>query len=94
MAYVIATSVPHLIAQGIGGTGKIFQYQSVDAQADVDAAGYFTDGYDRGMRAQDHVLVVDNDASPIASSLHMVNAASASSVDLNNGVAVTATDSD
>jgi len=93
MAYA-TSNPPILISQGIGGVGKMFFYASTDAQADVDAAGYFTDGYDRGMRAQDHIIAVDTDASPIASSLHMVNAATSTSVDLNNGVAVTATDSD
>lgn len=93
MAYS-TSNPPILISQGIGGVGKTFFYASTDAQTDVDAAGYFTNGYDLGMRAQDHVIAVDTDASPLASSLHMVNAASASSVDLNNGVAITATDSD
>jgi hypothetical protein len=81
---------PALIAQGIGGIGHVWFYSSADAQADVDAAGYFTNAAALGMGPQDHVIVVDNDASPIASSIHMMNSAT----DLNNGVAVTATDSD
>jgi hypothetical protein len=93
MAYV-TSNPPILISQGIGGVGKTFFYASTDAQTDVDAAGYFTDGWDRGMRAQDHVIGVDTDASPIASWIQMVNAATSTSVDLNNGVAITATDSD
>lgn len=94
MAYNTAVAVPNLVSQGVGGVGKVFHYESADAQSDVDAAGYFTDGYNRGMRVYDHVVVVDNDASPVASSLHMVNASSSSATDLNNGVAITATDSD
>ena len=94
MAYDTAVAVPNLVSQGVGGTGKVFHYESVDGATDVDAAGYFTDGYQRGMRVYDHVISVDNNASPVASHIHMVNAATASSVDLNNGVAVTATDSD
>lgn len=89
MAYS-TSNPPALIAQGIGGIGKIWFYSSTDAQADVDAAGYFSNAANLGMAAQDHVIAVDNDASPIASSIHMMNSAT----DLNNGVAVTATDSD
>lgn len=85
---------PRLIAQGIGGAGQVWQYETTDAQADVDAANYFTNGGDLGMLVHAHVIAVDTDASPKASSIHMVNAAGNGTTDLNNGVAVTATDSD
>lgn len=85
---------PALVAQRIGGGGQVWFYDSVDAQTVVDGANYFTNGGDLGMSAYAHVFVVDNDASPLASSIHMVNATGNGTTDLNNGVAVTATDSD
>ena len=93
MAYS-TSSPPVLVAQGIGGVGKLWYHEAVDALTAVDAAGYFTNGYDLGMRAKDHIIHVDNDASPLASSIHMVNASSSTSTDLNDGTAITATDSD
>jgi hypothetical protein len=92
MAYSVANP-PALVSQGIGGFGKLWVYVSTDAQAAVDAAGYFSNGAALGMTIHDHVIAIDSDADPIASSIHMVNSAGATT-DLNNGVAVTATDSD
>lgn len=79
---------PILIAQGIGGALKTFKYSSTDGTASVDGSGYFTNGYALGMRAGDHVVSLDNDASPLALTSHVVNSASASTVDLSEGVAV------
>lgn len=82
---------PRVISQGITGT-KIWKYDSADALTDVRVAGYFTDGYDLGMRAGDVVFVTDTDTS--ATSITFVNAATTSSVDLADGTALTATDTD
>jgi hypothetical protein len=46
------------------------------------------------MRKGDLVMVIDNDASPIAMQLCIVTSATSSAVDLSDGVAVTATDTD
>ena len=93
MAY--STSIPPiLISQGIGGTLKTFKYSSVDATTLVDASGYFTNGYDLGMRAGDTVISLDNDASPLAQVIHVVSAASSTAVDLSDGVAAGSTNSD
>lgn len=86
---------PALVGQGqLNGLGKTWVYRSTDAASAVRVSGYFTNGYDLGMRAGDVVYVCDTDASPLAIQIHIVNAASASAVDLSDGVAITATDSD
>lgn len=85
---------PILISQGIGGALKTFKYTSTDGTATVDASGYITNGYDLGLRAGDQVLVLDNDASPLALTSHVVSAASSTAVDLSNGVDVGSTNSD
>ena len=92
MAYS-TSAPPMLVSQGIGGYGKIWYYQTTDAATVVDAANYFTNGGDLGMTLYDHVYAMDTDASPISSNLMMVNAVGNGTTDLNNGVAVTATDS-
>lgn len=85
---------PFLLAQGVGGARKVWFYASTDAPSAVDASGYFTNGWDLGMRAGDIIFVVDTDASPIAAQIHIVTSATSSAVDLSDGVAITATDTD
>lgn len=95
MAYDPNVVQPAILAQGLEGSGKIFVYKSDDAPAAVRAAGYFTDGWDLGMRAGDMVMVVDESASPITMQIMIVTSATAAAgVDLSDGTAVTATDSD
>jgi queuine/archaeosine tRNA-ribosyltransferase len=84
---------PILIAQGIGGALKTFKYTSTDTTGDVDAAGYITNGYDLGLRAGDQVIALDNDASPLALTSHVVTTATSTSVDLSNGVDIGSTNS-
>lgn len=82
---------PKLIGQGIVG-GRIWKYDSADALSDVRVSGYFSNGWLLGMRAGDIVFITDTDTS--ASSLSFVNAATSSAVDLADGTAITATDTD
>ena len=49
--------------------------ECVDAHTDVDAAGYFTDGADLGMVANDVMIVVDT-ATPTCTIHHVLNATS------------------
>lgn len=93
MAYS-TSNPPFLLSQGIQGTGSVWMYRSTDAATAVRVSGYFTDGYDLGLRAGDVVFVVDTDASPIAMQIMIVTSATASAVDLSDGTAVTATDTD
>lgn len=87
------TNPPRLVSQPIAGL-RIWQYTSDDAVATVRVSGYFTNGYDLGMRAGDLVAVLDNDASPITGSWCWVTSATSSAVDLSDGVTITGTDSD
>lgn len=94
MAYS-TSNPPACINTGLlNGLGKVWVYRSTDVSTVVDAAGYFTNGYDLGMRAGDVIYVCDTDASPLAIQIHIVNAATAASVDLSDGIAITATDTD
>lgn len=97
MAYA-TSNPPGLLAQGIGGSRKLWLYVSTDTSTAVRVSGYFTNGYSLGMRAGDILISVDSDASPIAAHLYVVNASSKSgsteTVDVSDGVAITATDSD
>jgi hypothetical protein len=95
---VYATSnPPQLIVGAIGGThAQLWSYRSTDTAADVDAAGYITNGGNLGMRVGDTVIVTDTDASPPAVTIHSVNSVSATApgaVDLQNAIAAAA-DSD
>lgn len=94
MAYSTSTP-PALVAQGIGGAGKVWTYSSTDASTVVDADGYITNGSDLGLTAGDTVFVLDSDASPLAKTSHTVSAVTAGgAADLSNGVDIGTTDSD
>lgn len=91
MAYS-TSNPPRLVSQPIAGN-RLWQYTSTDAGSVVDASGYFTDGYNLGMRAGDTVIVIDNDASPVAVTMHTVNV-SGTTIDLSDGVGIGSTNSD
>jgi hypothetical protein len=92
MAYS-TSNPPVLVTQGIVGF-RIWKYESVDAATLVRVAGYFTNGWKLGMRANDIVFVTDTDSSN-ATTIHTVNSASATGgVDLTDGLAVGTTDTD
>ena len=65
----------------------------VDPTTDVDAAGYFTDGYDLGIREGDLLF---HYRSGTGAYFYYCNAASATTgvVDFTNATVLTATDSD
>jgi hypothetical protein len=92
MAYS-TSNPPRLVSQPIAGL-RMWQYTSDDAVTAVRVSGYFTDGWNLGMRAGDLVVVLDNDASPITGSLCWVTSATSSAVDLSDGVTITGTDTD
>lgn len=92
MAYS-TSSPPTLVSQAIAGPRHWF-YSSTDAVATVRVSGYFTNGWDLGMRAGDTITVLDSDASPITGSLCWVTSASSTAVDLSDGVTITGTDTD
>jgi hypothetical protein len=92
MAYA-TTNPPRLVSQPIAGL-RLWQYESADAVATVRVSGYFTNGYDLGMRKGDVIIVLDNDASPITGAMCWVTEATTTTVDLSDGVTITGTDTD
>lgn len=97
MAY--STANPPALVEGgtLKGAIQEWVYQSTDAATAVRVAGYITNGGALGMRVGDTVKVVDTDASPVAVQLMNVVSVSATypgAVDLSDGVAITATNTD
>jgi hypothetical protein len=86
MAYSTANQ-PRLETQSIAGT-RSWLYVHTDASAVVDASGYFTDGYNLGMRSGDIVRSLDT-STGIVSTHHVV--VSGTTINLRDGVAATST---
>lgn len=78
MAYS-TSAPPQLLIPGIGNAPSVWLYSSTDAHTDVDAAGYFTNGADLGIKANDVMIVVDTDSATCtihsAASATAINAA-------------------
>jgi homogentisate 1,2-dioxygenase len=87
---------PALVHQRVGASaGAHWVYHSTDPIATVRVDGYFSNGYELGMRRLDTIMVVDTDASPPAAQLCIVvQAEEDGTVDISDGTAVTATDTD
>ena len=47
------------VVSGVSGGPGIWIYTSADAHGDVDAAAYFSDGADFGLKSGDVVIVID-----------------------------------
>lgn len=75
MAYS-ATLPPNMVAQSVGAAPALWLYASEDVHTDVDAANYFTNGKDLGMRVNDTVIVIKTTAT-IGATLHVVTEVSA-----------------
>lgn len=95
MAYS-TSSPPAMISQRVGtAAGALWWYTSTDDKATVQVTNYFTNGDALGMKVGDIVYVLDNNASPVEVSIHIVSdVTSGGQADLSNGTAITATDSD
>jgi hypothetical protein len=93
MAYA-TTNPPILVSQGIGGAGREWTYASTDALATVRVSGYFTNGYDLGMRAGDKITIIDTDATPIDLAVAVVASATTSAVDITDGTELAGADTD
>jgi hypothetical protein len=59
MAYS-TSNPPQLIAQGIGGSGKLWLYKSADAESDFDDTDYITNAAKIGMTNGDAVIAIDS----------------------------------
>lgn len=88
MAYS-TSNPPSLVTQAINGR-RIWFYASTDPSTDVDASGYFTNGYALGMRQGDQVLVLDTDSTHQQMTSHTVKSAVQSTgvVNLSDGVSI------
>lgn len=76
MSYA-TTNPPQLMVPRMNGGIAIFAYNSTDAHATVEGAGYFTDGYTLGMRVGDCVWVNKTGATQ-ETTTHQVITATAS----------------
>lgn len=71
MAYS-TSNPPKLTAQAGGGNGvRLWSYTHTDIHTDVDAADYFSNGYDLGLRVGDVMFVSKSDAT-IGTTIHYV----------------------
>lgn len=59
MAYSVSNP-PQLIAQGIGGKGKLWLYKSTDDENTFDDTDYITDALELGMTTGDAVIAIDS----------------------------------
>lgn len=73
MAYV-TTNPPVKIAEGIT-VGALWYYSSEDADSDVDAADYFSNGDDLGLKVGDFMFLYETDA--VVGSLMVVSVVTA-----------------
>lgn len=71
MAYS-PSNPPKCVAPNLGSAPAVWVYTSADAHGDVDAAGYFSDGSDLGMKVGDVVFVQTTPG--YATTLHSVSA--------------------
>lgn len=86
MTYSTANQ-PRLIGGSLNVGPRLWLYNSTDASATVDGAGYFTDAYTLGMRAGDQVIVV-NTTSKITTWHYVVSCTAAAGADLGDGTTI------
>jgi hypothetical protein len=70
MAYVTANLVAIVPRMGQDGTA-VWGYEGTDIHTDVDAADFFTDGDDKGLRVGD-VMFVSKTTATIGTTVHYV----------------------
>lgn len=75
MAYA-TTNPPYVMVSRIGSKPAWWGYDSVDLHTDVDAADYFSNGSDLGMKVNDLVIVTKTTAT-IGATVHVVTAVTA-----------------
>jgi hypothetical protein len=90
MAYSATLPPFKLTTGGITGSARtVWGYESADASATVVAAGYITDGGDRGMKVNDLVICWDTATPQIFSCrVHSVSATAPGAVDLANATVI------
>ena len=89
MAYS-TTNPPVLVSVApLAAAGQVWRYSSTHIGTAVDAAGFFTNAKDLGMRVYDQVLV--HDTTTFALMSHMVVTVSSTGADLSDGTAIGST---
>jgi len=78
---------------GVPGSPKIWMYNTADTIATVNTADYFLTANDI-LTTNDIIFVVSSTGGTPVHSIVIVNAASSSTVDVSDGLTITATDSD
>jgi lipid-binding SYLF domain-containing protein len=86
MAYDPANP-PALIAQGIGGVGKVWQWVTAEAAGIVDANDYISNGSALGLKVSDTVIVVDT-ATPLTTMHRVESITAGGAADLALGTTV------
>jgi hypothetical protein len=86
MAYS-AANPPLLLAQGIGGRGKVWKWVTDEAAGTVDANDYITNGSDLGMAVSDCVIVEDT-ATPLTTYHRVESVTAGGAADLAVGTTV------
>lgn len=92
MAYS-TSNPPRCVVPGVSGANAVWMYASADVLADVNTSGYFTDGYDLGMKAGDVVMIV-SDTTPKQLAMSVVVEATSTTVDLGDGTVLSSADAD
>lgn len=85
---------PALVSQGVGGKFRQWMYDSADAATVVRVTGYISNGDALGMKVGDVVTQVDSTGATVAHLYSVVSVTAGGAVDLSNGTAITATDTD
>ena len=88
MAYE-TSNPPRLLVPGVSGSPNVWIYVDGDPHATVDASGYFTNGYELGMRDGDQCMVVDNNLK--ITSWHYVEILTGTTIDLADGTVIGST---
>lgn len=78
---------------GVPGAPKIWIYTTADTVATVNTADYFLTANDI-LSVNDIIFVVSSTGGTPVHTINIVNAVSSTSVDVSDGLVITATDSD
>jgi|TARA_R100000315_G_scaffold61120_2_gene38972 hypothetical protein len=93
MAYAAAGLVPIGGQSKAGNAPQIWAYTSTDAKTDIDASGYFNSASDL-LKVGDLIYVHASTGGTRTYSLHPVVSNASGVVDVGDGTAISATDSD
>jgi hypothetical protein len=93
MAYAVAGLQPIGGQSKAGNAPQVWSYTSTDAKTAIDASGYFNDASDL-LKVGDLIYIYASTGGTATFSLHPVVSNASGVVDIGDGTAVSATDSD